>query len=64
MSLARTPLLGAIRVCRRDVSPHKGFACACRVHTGGCSGSTTGLRALSRNGARRGLGVPRLRLEA
>jgi uncharacterized protein len=63
VSLARTLLLAAIRGYRRHVSPHKGFACAYRVHAGGCSCSTLGLRAVSRYGAWRGLGVLRLRLE-
>ena len=63
MSLARTLLLAAIHGYRRHVSPHKGFACAYRVHAGGCSCSTLGLRAISRYGAWRGLGVLRLRLE-
>jgi len=63
VSLARTLLLAAIRSYRRHVSPHKGFACAYRVHAGGCSCSTLGLRAIARYGAWRGLGVLRLRLE-
>ena len=62
MSLARTLLLAAIRGYRRRVSPYKGFACAYRVHAGGCSCSTLGLRAVARYGAWRGLGVLRLRL--
>jgi len=62
MSLARTALLAAIRGYKRHVSPHKGYACAYRVHTGGGSCSTLGLRAISRFGAWRGLGVLRLRL--
>ena len=60
MSLGRTLLLAAIRGYKRHVSPHKGFACAHRVHLGGCSCSTLGLRAVSRYGAWRGLGVLRL----
>ena len=63
MSLARTLLLGAIRGYKRRVSPYKGFACAYRVHEGCASCSTLGLRAISRYGAWRGLGVLRLRLE-
>ena len=62
MSLARDVLLAAIRGYKRHVSPRKGFACACRVHLGACSCSTLGLRAISRYGAWRGLGVLRLRL--
>jgi uncharacterized protein len=56
-------LLAAIRGYKRHVSPRKGFACACRVHLGACSCSTLGLRAISRYGAWRGLGVLRLRLQ-
>ena len=63
MNLARGLLLAAIRGYKRHVSPRKGFACAYRVHLGACSCSTLGLRAISRYGARRGLGVLRLRLE-
>ena len=62
MSPARTLLLAAIRGYKRHVSPRKGFACACRVHLGARSCSTLGLRAISRYGAWRGLGVLRLRL--
>ena len=63
MTLARGLLLAAIRGYKRHVSPRKGFACAYRVHLGACSCSTLGLRAISRYGAWRGLGVLRLRLE-
>ena len=63
MSLASRLLLAAIRGYKRHLSPRKGFACAYRVHAGGCSCSTLGLRAISRYGAWRGLGVLRLRLE-
>ena len=63
MSLARTLLLGAIRGYKRHVSPHKGFACAYRIHEGCASCSTLGMRAISRYGAWRGLGVLRLRLQ-
>jgi putative component of membrane protein insertase Oxa1/YidC/SpoIIIJ protein YidD len=62
MTPARTLLLAAIRFYRRRLSPHKGFACAYRVHVGGCSCSMLGLRAVSRHGAWRGLGILRLRL--
>jgi putative component of membrane protein insertase Oxa1/YidC/SpoIIIJ protein YidD len=63
MTVARGLLLAAIRGYKRHLSPHKGFACAYRVHLGACSCSTLGLRAISRYGAWRGLGVLRLRLE-
>lgn len=62
MSPGRALLLAAIRGYKRHVSPHKGFGCACRVHLGAPSCSTLGLRAISRYGAWRGLGVLRLRL--
>ena len=62
MSLARALLIAAIHAYKRHLSPHKGFSCAYRVHVGGCSCSTLGLRAISRYGAWRGLGVLRLRL--
>jgi len=62
VSPARALLLAAIRGYKRHVSPRKGFGCACRVHLGAPSCSTLGLRAISRYGAWRGLGVLRLRL--
>ena len=62
MTLARGLLMAAIRGYKRRVSPRKGFSCAYRVHLGACSCSTLGLRAISRYGAWRGLGVLRLRL--
>ncbi len=63
MRPARGLLIAAIRAYKRHVSPRKGFACAYRVHQGGCSCSTLGLRAIARYGAWRGLGVLRLRLQ-
>jgi putative component of membrane protein insertase Oxa1/YidC/SpoIIIJ protein YidD len=63
VKLARNLLLAAIRGYKHHVSPRKGFACAYRVHLGACSCSTLGLRAISRHGAWRGLGVLRLRLQ-
>ena len=63
MKLARRLLLAAIRGYKRHLSPHKGFSCAYRVHEGCASCSTLGLRAISRYGAWRGLGVLRLRLQ-
>ena len=63
MRLARRLLMTAIRGYKHHVSPRKGFACAYRVHLGACSCSTLGLRAISRYGAWRGLGVLRLRLQ-
>ena len=54
--------LWAIRAYQRWVSPHKGFACAWRVHTGGSSCSALGYRAIRRYGVIGGLGVLDLRL--
>ena len=62
MRVARSLLLAAIRGYKRHVSPRKGFGCAYRVRLGACSCSTLGLRAVSRYGAWRGLGVLGLRL--
>lgn len=62
MRLARDLLMATIRGYKRRLSPHKRFACAYRVHLGACSCSTLGLRAISRYGAWRGLGVLRQRL--
>lgn len=55
-------LMGAIALYQRHVSPHKGFSCAIRVHTGACSCSRFGQRAIARHGAWRGLGLLRGRL--
>ncbi|MFL6699906.1 MAG: membrane protein insertion efficiency factor YidD [Vitreoscilla sp.] len=63
MTLARSLLLAAIRGYKRHVSPRKGFGCAYRIELDACSCSTLGLRAVSRYGAWRGLGVLRLRLQ-
>jgi len=58
----RAALLGAIGLYQRHVSPHKGFSCAIRMHTGACSCSRFGQRAIARHGAWRGLGLLRGRL--
>ena len=50
MDLMRSAALGAIRLYQRWLSPHKGFACAYRVHTGRCSCSQLGFRAIRRFG--------------
>lgn len=42
---------------QRFVSPHKGFACAYRVHCSGQSCSSLGFRAVRRFGVRRGLAI-------
>ncbi len=54
--------LAAIAAYQRWLSPHKGFACAWRVHEGGASCSVLGARAIRRYGLWRGGGVLRLRL--
>ena len=52
----------AIRLYQRYLSPHKGFDCAYRVHTGraGCSG--LGARVIRRFGVRSGLVLLRQRM--
>ena len=45
----------AIRAYQRFVSPYKGFSCAYRVHTGRCSCSEFGRRAVQRRGVFTGL---------
>ncbi len=45
----------AIRAYQRFVSPHKGFVCAYRVHTGRCSCSELGRRVVQRKGVFTGL---------
>ena len=57
----RTLALAAIRLYQRFVSPHKGFACAYRVHTGRCSCSQLGFRAIRRFGVTKGWGLLRQR---
>ncbi|MDP3538368.1 MAG: membrane protein insertion efficiency factor YidD [Azonexus sp.] len=54
--------LAAIRLYQRHLSPHKGFCCAYRHHTGHASCSTLGYRAIRRLGLWRGIGVLRQRL--
>lgn len=56
------PLLAAIRLYQRFISPHKGFRCAYHAHTGRQSCSQLGFRAVRRYGARLGLAVLRQRL--
>ncbi len=45
----------AIRAYQRFVSPYKGFSCAYRAHTGRCSCSEFGRRAVQRKGVFTGL---------
>lgn len=54
--------LATIVFYQRFISPHKGFRCAYRFHTGRASCSTLGLRAVRRHGAWRGIGILRVRL--
>lgn len=58
---ARRLLLASIRGYQRHLSPHKGFACAYRVHTGRGSCSALGARAVRRHGVRGGLVLLRRR---
>ncbi len=51
-----------IRAYQRWISPHKGFACAHRVHRGGASCSSAGFRLIRRHGLRQGLPLLRERL--
>jgi putative component of membrane protein insertase Oxa1/YidC/SpoIIIJ protein YidD len=57
----RSLLLAAIRAYQRYLSPHKGFACAYRVHTGRSNCSALGYRAVRRHGVFAGLGLIRRR---
>jgi len=61
MPVLRSAALGAIRVYQRYVSPHKGFVCAYRVHTGRCGCSQLGYRAIRRFGVYKGWRVLRQR---
>lgn len=56
-------LLAAIRIYQRFLSPHKGFRCAYRAHTGRASCSTLGYRAVRRHGVFGGLGLLRERTD-
>ena len=56
-----TLVLLAIGVYQRSVSPHKGFVCAYRSHTGCASCSALGYRAVRRFGVWRGIQVLRKR---
>lgn len=55
-------VLLAIRGYQRFLSPHKGFCCAYRAHTGRCSCSALGYRAVRRYGTLNGLAVLRRRM--
>ena len=56
--------LAAIAFYRRFISPHKGFSCAFRVHTGRDSCSTYGQRVVRRYGAQAGVQLIQRRLKA
>ena len=56
-SFMRQALLIAIRAYQRYISPHKGFCCAYRDHTGGPSCSAFGYRAVRRYGVFTGLAL-------
>ena len=60
-SSMRHALLIAIRAYQRYISPHKGFCCAYREHTGGPSCSALGYRAVRRYGVFTGLALVRQR---
>ncbi len=55
-------LLLAIRIYQRYLSPHKGFCCAYRAHTGRASCSTLGYRAIRRYGGLIGIAILRRRM--
>ena len=59
----KTLALAAISIYQRYISPHKGFCCAYRVHTGFSSCSSLGFRAIRRYGVLRGLKTLRQRLD-
>jgi putative component of membrane protein insertase Oxa1/YidC/SpoIIIJ protein YidD len=56
--------LALIGLYQRYVSPHKGYCCAYRAHTGGRSCSSYARRAISRAGLWSGLILFRRRLRA
>lgn len=58
----RTLALTAITAYQRYLSPHKGFCCAYRVHTGRRSCSGLGFRAVRRYGVLAGLALLRKRM--
>ena len=54
--------LSAINLYQHLISPHKGFVCAYRAHTGRGSCSVLAYRAIQRFGIWRGVGILRERL--
>lgn len=61
--MLREPALAAIGVYQRYISPHKGFCCAYRAHTGAASCSMLGARVIRRHGLFAGCVLLRRRLE-
>lgn len=61
-SILQPLALAAIRAYQRWLSPHKGFVCAFRVHTGRDSCSAYGYRVIQRFGVAAGLALLRRRL--
>lgn len=61
-SILQRVALAAIRAYQRWLSPHKGFVCAFRVHTGRDSCSAYGYRVIQRCGVPAGLALLRRRL--
>jgi len=53
--------LAAIALYQRHISPHKGYCCAYRLHTGRASCSALAGRAIRRYGIWQGLAILRLR---
>jgi uncharacterized protein len=60
--LSRSFCLWAIHLYQRHISPHKGFSCAYRVHTGRSSCSALGARAIRRFGVFPGIKMLQNRL--
>jgi putative component of membrane protein insertase Oxa1/YidC/SpoIIIJ protein YidD len=54
--------LAAIRLYQRHISPHKGFVCSFRVHTGKPSCSCYGYAVIERFGVLRGVALLRRRM--
>jgi uncharacterized protein len=63
-SIMQRLALAAIHAYQRWLSPHKGFVCAFRVHTGRDSCSAYGYRVIGRDGVPAGLALLRRRLAA
>lgn len=59
----KTIALLAIKAYQRYVSPHKGFCCAYRAHTGYSSCSALGYRAIRRYGVLQGITVLQQRFQ-